>query len=716
MGAAEIQPHPTRFMRTCLLLCGLLASCCWSLVTIAQRVRDIKNAEDVETVIDGVCVDNTDCSASHEPVVFQRFLQDKRLLDFVWLVECPCTASKTLYSKHVERVESSIVKWKRWSDPRSADGRCRDAILAYSPGKGVAVSSWSESDESPFHPCERVCSSVTVTDNSPRTKYDSTALTLQLISQTLQGDAISTLDNIESSLLLRPHADTHLISILAPLETSSFEDSENAQDIRNEIEELIMKLKVVIRPSKLALRFFLDPLSAAVEYIGNPRHAVRYADCTHFNKALTLKSMIAGGESESSNLQAHMLSMGVLVDVSPLADLSRDECIRSLNPVLWSPFMLESALVDKCRRKSCSPSNFCSPLHGCVHESQQRKSRHLDKAPLLGEISTSHADLVKASKLKVVPSGGKPIPSESLSFLKEPSLESSFSLGDVVVGAPDELQWSPGKPFVQKAIGLGRPLLIKNTVVTTWPAMSKWSMSYVSENMGMKVLPAVKCTNSSVTFDPDARAPLKLNLTLSYVARDLPTNIFFNCVQQSRTDCQSEYTGHYYFGKVPVTLSKDLLPDQFLYNTEQDHTSHKQFIWISSPGMITHGHFDQDYNFFVQLVGEKKFTLWSPSQHELLYVFPRTHPLWHKSQVNFRSPDIQRFPAFAKSRAVQVTVRPGEVLFIPPYTWHYVETLSPSVSLSTWSHDYQLYDHMNSIYGHDHKFDLLQNTTGKFLP
>lgn len=697
-------------MRAGLLILSLLAGHLCVPVT-TEQVKGDQNAQDEEALLDGVCVEDDDCSTSRESV-FRRSLTDKRLLDFLWFVECPCAASKRAADEYIQRVESSFAKWTQWSGRLSPDGHFRAACLAYSPLRGVALSSWSLSEKSPVHLCERVCSSDTGTNSSSSTKYDSTALILHLIYEILQGDAIAIIGGTKENLFLRPHADIHIIAIMVPMGASSLDTSKKTQSIRNKIEELIMKTKAAVLPAKMALRFFLDPFSAAARYIGDPKHAVRYRDCTHFNKALTLKSMIAGGERESSNFQAHLLSIGALVDVSDLADLSRDECIRSLNPVLWNPFMLESKMVDKCHRKSCPAKSFCSPIHGCVYKSQQRKSHDLDKAPLSGEFSTSHADLVKASKLHALSVGDKNTSAESLSFLQEPSSESDFSLADVVVGSPDQLQWSPRKSFVEKAIDLGEPLLIKDTMVTTWPAMTKWNMLYISENMGAEVLPAVKCTNTSLTFDPDVRAPLKLNLTLSYVSRNMSTGSFFSCIQHPSTDCHDDHSGHYYFGQVPEMLSKDLLPDQFLYNTEQDHTSHKQFIWISSPGMITHGHFDQDYNFFVQLIGEKRFTLWSPSQHELLSVFPRVHPMWHKSQINFRHPDIQRFPSFTKSRALQVTVRPGDVLFIPPYNWHYVETLSPSVSLSTWSHDYQLYGQMNSIYRHDHKFDLLQNATG----
>ena len=86
--------------------------------------------------------------------------------------------------------------------------------------------------------------------------------------------------------------------------------------------------------------------------------------------------------------------------------------------------------------------------------------------------------------------------------------------------------------------------------------------------------------------------------------------------------------------------------------------------------------------------------------------------MWHKSQVNFCDVDLERFPAFSRAKAVQIELGPGDMLYVPPYTWHYVETLSPSVSLSTWSNDYNVYNHMNAIYRHDHKFDLIEDPRG----
>jgi len=103
-----------------------------------------------------------------------------------------------------------------------------------------------------------------------------------------------------------------------------------------------------------------------------------------------------------------------------------------------------------------------------------------------------------------------------------------------------------------------------------------------------------------------------------------------------------------------------------------------------------HTHVDADHNFFLQISGKKRWTLHPSSEQAELHPFPRTHPLWHKAQ---RLPDetlegvaTTRFPdRTSPETPLVVEVGAGEVLYVPPYTWHSVLTLAPSISLSSWS-------------------------------
>ena len=95
-------------------------------------------------------------------------------------------------------------------------------------------------------------------------------------------------------------------------------------------------------------------------------------------------------------------------------------------------------------------------------------------------------------------------------------------------------------------------------------------------------------------------------------------------------------------------------------------------------------------------------------------MFPRVHPLWHKSKLDLCHPDFETYPEAATLIPTVVDVQAGDVLYIPPYVWHRVVTTSDvSLSLSTLSHDDVLRDAMSSIYKMDHKFDRLASVEGQ---
>jgi len=482
----------------------------------------------------------------------------------------------------------------------------------------------------------------------------------------------------------------------------------DTSQIMSDINEFVISLKDNLhRSSKFAITVVLDPASPiATTSYGDPYYTQGYSDGTHFNKAMTLKALLKAKNEQSNTLQAHLLHKGVYMKTVRLEDLQNS--YRSLNPALWSSDSIYSSFVDRCSKlHHCT---HCSSLHGCYRPKMRKKLSHPEKYLMSADYSGGGHETTK--RFISGKDEQKSLNEEQLTIYSPPlSVNSGIKLSNVVTSSVLELQWYPSKPFAEAIINKGQPVVLKNTTITTWPALNKWTSDYLMKHLTPSLhLESVKCSNGFLTFDPDPRVPLKLNISVPFVTANMSSKHFFSCLLDR---CDDSYKGHYYFGSVTGKLVEDMNNDRMLFLTKEDYDSRKQFIWVSSAGMITHGHFDQDYNFFIQVSGKKRFTLWPSIQHELLYMYPRVHPMWHKSRINFRDVDPQQFPLFLKSQALQVTVGPGDVLYIPPYTWHYVETLTPSVSLSTWSHDYRLYDHMNSIYKYDHQFDELANPKGE---
>jgi len=111
-------------------------------------------------------------------------------------------------------------------------------------------------------------------------------------------------------------------------------------------------------------------------------------------------------------------------------------------------------------------------------------------------------------------------------------------------------------------------------------------------------------------------------------------------------------------------------------------------IWLGT-AITTPAHFDESHNIACVVAGRRRFTLLPPAQIGNLYVGPLDHaptgtPL---SLVDFRAPDLVRFPRFAQalSAARVAELGPGDAIYMPSLWWHHVESLEPfNVMVNYW--------------------------------
>ena len=102
-------------------------------------------------------------------------------------------------------------------------------------------------------------------------------------------------------------------------------------------------------------------------------------------------------------------------------------------------------------------------------------------------------------------------------------------------------------------------------------------------------------------------------------------------------------------------------------------------LWIAPRATTSSLHHDGDYdNLNLQISGKKLFLLIPPPRHHLLHSYGSA-----ESPINPFVPDLARFPRFAGADPIEITLSPGEVLFLPKYWWHCVYAVEPSVNLST---------------------------------
>eukprot|EP00873_Tetraselmis_striata_P005026 jgi/Tetstr1/425290/TSEL_015741.t1 len=111
--------------------------------------------------------------------------------------------------------------------------------------------------------------------------------------------------------------------------------------------------------------------------------------------------------------------------------------------------------------------------------------------------------------------------------------------------------------------------------------------------------------------------------------------------------------------------------------------------WMGTRGTVTHLHTDEHDNLLAQVAGVKYLRLAAPENREALAASPHPratpgNPLNWFSPVDAEAPDGAAHPAAGGVAWREVTLGPGDLLFIPRGWWHYVRALSTSISVNFW--------------------------------
>jgi hypothetical protein len=114
-------------------------------------------------------------------------------------------------------------------------------------------------------------------------------------------------------------------------------------------------------------------------------------------------------------------------------------------------------------------------------------------------------------------------------------------------------------------------------------------------------------------------------------------------------------------------------------------------LWVGPGGHVEALHYDMLDGTLIQLYGSKRLVLFPPWQTPNLYPFPSYIHLYRGlnmrswfSQVYPDSPDLKAFPKLEKAltEKTEVTLEPGEGLFIPSGWWHEVSALGDDMIVS----------------------------------
>jgi hypothetical protein len=128
------------------------------------------------------------------------------------------------------------------------------------------------------------------------------------------------------------------------------------------------------------------------------------------------------------------------------------------------------------------------------------------------------------------------------------------------------------------------------------------------------------------------------------------------------------------FDPGPDSLLEDVIVfPKFLHNPPEP--SRIKLIY-GAENALTPLHQDECNLLFAQVKGRKRFLLVPHYQLQQVYDNATYH-----CPVHMEEPDYERFPLLRDATIYDVTVHPGEVLFLPTAWYHWVRSLDETVSL-----------------------------------
>jgi len=223
---------------------------------------------------------------------------------------------------------------------------------------------------------------------------------------------------------------------------------------------------------------------------------------------------------------------------------------------------------------------------------------------------------------------------------------------------------------------------------TKWKALEKWrNLDYFAETLGNRIVPIEHggmmdkngMREELMTFrnfvlwhlEPSASRVVFPLDTLSTALNSTPVDIAY-------------LAQHQLFDQIELLLDDiDPAPSSICCESRPKHLN----AWIGTGGTRTPLHFDSYDNLLVQLVGCKYVRLYDKSETENLYVIREGASYANQgnmSAVDCEKEDISCHPLVKKAHYTEVVLFPGDALYIPSQTWHYVRSLSTSASVNYW--------------------------------
>lgn len=219
--------------------------------------------------------------------------------------------------------------------------------------------------------------------------------------------------------------------------------------------------------------------------------------------------------------------------------------------------------------------------------------------------------------------------------------------------------------FYEQYYFLNRPVVLKD-MASSSPALGKWSPQFFADHYGSIPIDITSDRETVSDYEANFRRTTRTVTIAEFVSR---------LSEQRETNDFYLVARNYFFDNPALkTLRDDLTPPGEIINAA-DRGPGTAKLWFGPKGTVTPLHLDEHSILFLQIYGRKQFKL-IPS-FELPKIYLRNN---FYSEADLENIDAARYPRLLTASVAEVSVEPGDILFLPVGWWHWAKSLNVSIS------------------------------------
>jgi hypothetical protein len=289
-----------------------------------------------------------------------------------------------------------------------------------------------------------------------------------------------------------------------------------------------------------------------------------------------------------------------------------------------------------------------------------------------------------------------------------------------VSGEVERIEWDHADPDFASTLALrGKPVVLLNSPhLKSWAAPGKWTPNFLAKTVRRAMQFSHNPGGRNFLFY-QARGQDTYNSSVDVWQapsgyKSLTIKEFNKVARKAMKRKPKEFL-YYYKNVGPNTPFRDLLNDISPYTwfvVDRDQVVSRQrggparrgrggqataVMWFGMKGVRSTIHYDESYNFYVQIFGTKRWFFAPPTYYSSCYLYPMAHPSSRQCQLDWPHRDVARFPRATSNgqdgngseggamELLTTVLAAEEVLFIPPAWFHATEALDTNLALNYWT-------------------------------